>query len=271
MPKHKRIYRGVFHGFYTILKNEGVGGIQKGLAPAYVYQLIMNGVRFGGYDYIKRYVTRVLSPESYRQKKQHFFSNVLSGATSGTIGAALGSPFFLVKTRLQSHSDILAVGYQHRYKGMWDGLRSIYRNDGWRGIFGGTYAAMLRTGIGSSIQLSTYDKMRQFLVSSKIVDDCIFADIGASMTSGFFVCVGMNPFDVVSTRIYNQKTDPVSGRGIMYSGPIDCLFKTVKSEGVRGLFKGFFAHYGRIGPHTILCFVFLEQFRRISKAHNIIP
>jgi solute carrier family 25 protein 34/35 len=49
----------------------------------------------------------------------------------------------------------------------------------------------------------------------------------------------MNPFDVVVTRLYNQR---VEGRqGTLYSGPIDCLIKTFKAEGLRGLYKVRFA------------------------------
>ena len=33
----------------------------------------------------------------------------------------------------------------------------------------------------------------------------------------------------------------------------------------RGLFKGWTAHYLRVGPHTILTFVFLEQFTALAE------
>lgn len=78
----------------------------------------------------------------------------------------------------------------------------------------------------------------------------------ASMISGFVVAGAMNPFDVVSTRLYNQNaTNP------LYSGPIDCLRKIYLKEGVFGFFKGFSAHYFRIGPHTVLTMVFWEQMK----------
>lgn len=77
----------------------------------------------------------------------------------------------------------------------------------------------------------------------------------------------MNPFDVVTTRMYNQNTDTsttaagsakTAGRGgALYSSPLDCVVKTVRAEGPMALYKGFLAHYLRIGPHTVLCFVFL--------------
>ena len=79
------------------------------------------------------------------------------------------------------------------------------------------------------------------------------------MISGLVVAAAMNPFDVVSTRLYNQSaTNP------LYTGPIDCLKKIFMKEGVFGFFKGFTAHYFRMGPHTVLTFVFWEQTKILT-------
>lgn len=53
MLSTERPYRGVFQAFGLIFKHEGVRGIQKGLAPACLYQFTMNGIRLGSYSIIK--------------------------------------------------------------------------------------------------------------------------------------------------------------------------------------------------------------------------
>ena len=55
--------------------------------------------------------------------------------------------------------------------------------------------------------------------------------------------------------MYSQSSD-VKGpdgkvRGILYKGPIDCLYKTWRSEGILGWYKGSTAHLLRIAPHTV--------------------
>lgn len=65
--------------------------------------------------------------------------------------------------------------------------------------------------------------------------DGLLAYFLASCVSGLAVVTVMNPFDVMATRLYNQKI--VDGKGALYTGPIDCLVKTAKAEGIRGLFK----------------------------------
>jgi solute carrier family 25 protein 34/35 len=46
------------------------------------------------------------------------------------------------------------------------------------------------------------------------------------------------------SRMYNQT-------GNLYKGVFDCLYKTVTTEGVLAIYKGYFAHLARILPHTV--------------------
>lgn len=50
-----------------------------------------------------------------------------------------------------------------------------------------------------------------------------------------------------------------------YKGAIDVLAKVVKNEGLFALWKGFTPYYFRLGPHTVLTFIFLEQ---MNSAYN---
>lgn len=54
----------------------------------------------------------------------------------------------------------------------------------------------------------------------------------------------MHPPDTVMSRMYNQT-------GNLYSGIWDCLSKTVRTEGLLAVYKGYFAHLARILPHTV--------------------
>lgn len=60
------------------------------------------------------------------------------------------------------------------------------------------------------------------------------------------------------SRMYNQT-------GNLYNGVFDCLLKTVKTEGVLAIYKGFFAHLARILPHTILTLSLAEQTNKFVR------
>lgn len=50
-----------------------------------------------------------------------------------------------------------------------------------------------------------------------------------------------------------------------YKGAVDVLGRVVRNEGILALWKGFTPYYARIGPHTVLTFIFLEQMNTFYK------
>lgn len=145
---------------------------------------------------------------------------------------------------------------QHRYKNTFDCLHQIYTKSGIAGLFHGVFAALPRVIVGSATQLTTYDRLKVFATESLELENGFPAHFFASFISSLFTVTMMNPFDVVSTRIYQS-----SGRATVYKGVLDCFRQTIRNEGWLALQKGWLALYLRLGPHTILTFVFLEKIR----------
>lgn len=81
-----------------------------------------------------------------------------------------------------------------------------------------------------------------------------------SLASGLISALVSTPFDVVKTRIMNQAQGST-----MYTGPIDCLVKTVKAEGPLALYKGFTPAYTRLAPWQLVFFI---TFEKVSKLAN---
>lgn len=161
--------------------------------------------------------------------------------------------------------------------------------DGWRGLYRGVEGAIPRVAVGSAAQLASYSWAKtlvQETLDSNLDhnsnsnsnstpnnnkpnsnSNSILVHVLASLVSGLVVTTAMNPFDVVSTRLYSQKV--VNGQGVLYRNVVDCFLKTFRAEGVVGLFKGWAAHYLRLGPHTILTFVFWEQLKRVAEEYEL--
>jgi solute carrier family 25, member 34/35 len=84
----------------------------------------------------------------------------------------------------------------------------------------------------------------------------------SSTAAGIVVCVVMHPLgiltilsiriwyllteylDMVMSRMYNQK-------GNLYKSPLDCMFRTINTEDLPAIYKGFTAHLARLLPHTV--------------------
>lgn len=261
--KQTKVYSGLFQGLATIYKHEGLRGSQKGLIPAYLYQIGLNGCRLGFYEPVRRALYSLAGDHDPHGASQKYALNVLAGALSGIMGAVTGSPLYLIKTRMQSYSPAFHVGSQTHYSGVLSGLSTIWRTEGFRGLYRGVDAAILRTGAGSSVQLPIYNWAKSTIDKYQLASGPL-AHLGASAVSGVGVCIVMNPWDVLMTRMYNQK-------GNLYKNPIDCLVKTVSIEGPLALYKGFVPHLMRIGPHTILTLMFMEQTMKLMKRIEGIP
>jgi solute carrier family 25 protein 34/35 len=217
----------------------------------YIYQMTLNGCRLGFYEPLRLSVNSLVLTRSPMnttdpavRNLQSLPVNIFSGAASGILGAAAGSPFFLVKTRLQSYSPFLPVGTQHQYKNAADGMKQIYKSEGIKGLYRGVVPAMVRTGFGSSVQLPTYFFAKRRLVRHFDMKEGPALHLLSSTCSGFVVCCVMHPPDTIMSRMYNQT-------GNLYGGALDCLTRTIKAEGPLALYKGFFAHLARILPHTV--------------------
>lgn len=235
----------------SVWRVEGLRGVQKGLLPAYIYQTMMNGTRFMVYEPLRLFLV-----DQRKLESRPILCNALAGALAGGLAASLGSPFNLIKTRLQSHSEHFATGHQHGYPSTITAIQRIWSAEGIRGFYRGVYASMLRTTAGSAAQLSSYEWAKS-MISRKLElrPDLPSVYLGSALVGGIWACLVMNPFDVIMTRLYNQKGTA------FYAGVFDCGWKTVKSEGLLALWKGLVPHFIRVGPHTVLTLVLLEQVR----------
>lgn len=52
-----------------------------------------------------------------------------------------------------------------------------------------------------------------------------------------------------------------------FSGSIDVLVKIAKKEGIFKLWKGFTPYFFRLGPHTVITFILMEQLNILYKSY----
>lgn len=256
-----RIYKNPLQSMRIIAWEEGLRGIQSGLVPAYFYQVMLNGVRLGCYEPVRRLTNEACGIDPH--ERNHVIG-IGVGAFTGAVGACLGSPFYLVKVRMQSYSPTMPVGEQTHYKSVWHGLSALWGEGGVKGLYRGVSAACTRTAIGSSVQLPIYHVTSSLIDDTGLLEPGIFRTLTSSIAAGVGVAFVMSPPDVIMTRMYNQ-------RGDLYTGLIDCFSKTLRSEGFFALYKGFGANALRIGPHTVLSLTFLEYTMKFARWLEDVP
>lgn len=261
--KHKP-YKNMYRSVESIIKAEGIRGLQKGLSGQLAFQFVYNSIRLGSFQ--------TLQDLGFLNRDENgnlsTIRCVIAGGVSGFFGVSFACPFYMIKTQLQSQSSNTkyAVGYQHKHKGLIDALKNIYTSYGIRGLWKGYSAIVPRNVVGSSVQLSTFSSCKELLGRYETFSDSIFLSaVVSSLLTGFVTCVFMTPFDTAATRMFNQPLAS-DGKGLLYRNIFDVFIKVSKTEGFwHGFYKGFGANYFRMCPQHLLNLTFWEQFKKWNK------
>lgn len=151
---------------------------------------------------------------------------VAAGATAGTAQFVATNPMEIVKIRMQT---------THGQTTM-----QVVRELGFRGLYTGAPATLLRDIPFSMLYFSTYGFLRQ-----KWTDE--HGNIGgmkaflAGGLAGIFSAAAVTPADVIKTRL---QAKPAPGQ-VPYAGIMDCYSQIVAKEGHKALFRG-------AGPRVIV-------------------
>ncbi|KAG8505620.1 Solute carrier family 25 member 34 [Galemys pyrenaicus] len=183
---------------------------------------------------------------------------------SETMSRAPAPLLFQVKTQLQAQTvAAMAIGHQHQHQSILDALETIWRQQGLAGLWRGVGGAVPRVMVGSAAQLATFASAKAWVQEQQwLPEDSWLVALAGGMISSVAVAAAMTPFDVVSTRLYNQPVDG-AGRGQLYQGLADCLVKMWRQEGPLALYKGLGPAFLRLGPHTTLSMLFWDELQSL--------
>jgi solute carrier family 25 (mitochondrial oxoglutarate transporter), member 11 len=180
-----------------------------------------------------------------------------AGLVAGACGAVVGTPAEVALIRMIADGR-LPKEQQRGYTSVFNALARVVREEGVATLWRGTLPTVGRAMVLNIAQLASYDQAKEYILASGVVGDNIGAHALASTCSGFLATAVSIPFDNAKTRVQNMKV--VNGHG-EYSGMMDAMAKTVRQEGFLSLWRGFTPYFLRLGPHTVLTFVALEQMK----------
>ncbi len=240
-----------------VVRNEGVSTLYNGLSAGLLRQATYTTTRLGIYTWLfETFSNQDGSPPS-------FFLKAGMGMAAGATGAFVGTPAEVALIRMTSDGNLPAA-QRRNYKNVFEALARIAREEGVLTLWRGAIPTMGRAMVVNAAQLASYSQAKQAILQTGKVNDGIFCHFLASMISGLVTTAASMPVDIAKTRIQNMKT--IDGKP-EYRGALDVIAKVAKNEGFFSLWKGFTPYYFRLGPHTVLTFIFLEQMNRLYKVH----
>ncbi|KAJ1463226.1 mitochondrial carrier domain-containing protein [Pelagophyceae sp. CCMP2097] len=252
-----RQYKGWLDCVGKTYAQDGLPGLQRGLALGVTREFFFNATRIGLSGPM---VAAIAASEAPTRTDR-----LAAGLACGALGGCVVNPLEVLKIRAQSSGG--RTGFQHdrRAVGVFAQLLALARTEGARGLCKGIGTSIFRGMVGPGSQLVAYNELKTAAVARGRDGAAVSTHVACSLMSAAVSIVLVNPPDVVRTRLYNQPVDSL-GRGLHYNNGLHALSRIVSAEGPAALYKGALTHYLRLGPHMVLVFGFLEQFKLLAKA-----
>ena len=283
-----RAYRGPVDVLRKTIRTEGIRGWYRGFGAILVGGTPGTMVYLCSYEMIKKRLSAISNNSSSSSttrasNDESFLVHFTAGMLAETISCIVYVPVDVIKERLQvqqkQQENAGAAVTQQQYRGSYDALRKIMKNEGLKGIYKGYGATLLSFGPFSAIYFGLYESMkkraREGLLSShqQPSDDSTSMlhvvrnsqdeqelelpfhwVVAYSASAGAAASWLTSPLDMAKLRLQVQRGKAASGEGtqVMYRGMIDALHFAFRDGGVKGLFKGALARVLHFTPATCI-------------------
>lgn len=169
-----------------------------------------------------------------------FLTDLLLGGTSGVIAKTVCAPLERVKIVLQTQAVNTQIASGQQFKGIGDSFRRIAREQGVSSFWRGNSANCLRYFPTQAMNFAFKEKYQALFVrpQEQVGFALFFAGyLAAGAAAGATSLTVSYPLEYTYTRMAADVGGADGKR--QYSGLVDCIQKTIKSDGIRGLYRGY--------------------------------
>ncbi|XP_034383682.1 mitochondrial basic amino acids transporter-like isoform X1 [Cyclopterus lumpus] len=219
----KPLYRGTFHCFQSIIRQESLTGLYKGIGSPMMGLTFINAIVFG----VQGNTMRQLAHDTP-------MNQFLAGAAAGAIQCVICCPMELAKTRMQMQGTGEKKPSRKLYKNSLDCLVRIYNREGLRGVNRGMVTTLIRETPGFGVYFLAYDVLTRSIGFEPNDRFMIPKLLFAGGMAGIASWLSTYPVDVIKSRL---QADGVGGVN-QYSGIADCVRQSVRREGYMVFTRG---------------------------------
>nr|XP_046149287.1 mitochondrial basic amino acids transporter-like [Oncorhynchus gorbuscha] len=231
----KPLYRGTYHCFQSIVRQESMFGLYKGIGSPMMGLTFVNAIVFGVQGNTMRYLGHDTPMNQF-----------LAGAAAGAIQCVVCCPMELAKTRMQMQDS----GGSKLYKNSLDCLAHIYKREGLLGVNRGMVTTLIRETPCFGVYFLTYDILTRSIGCEPGDRYMIPKLLFAGGMSGVTCWLSTYPVDVIKSRL---QADGVGGV-YQYSSIADCVRQSVKREGLIVFTRGLTSTLLRAFPVNAVTF-----------------
>ena len=155
-------------------------------------------------------------------------TNVSIAVVAGAVSSAVANPTDVLKVRMQSGKSYVdkesnkavnqvktvdAQSIREKYSntdrkariGLIGAFKDVYQKEGIGGLWRGVSPTAQRASLVAGVQLPAYDLSQQLFIRHNVFTEAYVNNLAASIVAGLCACLASNPFDVIRTRMMDQR------------------------------------------------------------------
>lgn len=188
---------------------------------------------------------------------------LIAGGVAGGIAKSTVAPLERIKILFQTRQA------EFRSIGLFGSFGKIARTEGLRGFYRGNGASVARIVPYAALHYMAYEEYRRWIILGVPgIGRGPVLDLVAGSFAGATAVLFTYPLDLVRTKLAYQVvgSPKLNVKGLatseqVYKGIQDCLSKTYKEAGIRGLYRGVAPSLYGIFPYAGLKFYFYEEMK----------
>lgn len=193
------------------------------------------------------------------------YKEYVAGLLAGVATVAIGHPFDTIKVKMQKHN---TVAHGITYRNSFHCTARILKTEGIKGLYRGATSSFVGMAFESSLLFGMYSQIKQSLQgSAQGAGPQLQVIIPSAAYSGAIISFILCPSELVKCRMQVQGTDSLVPMSRRYDSSLDCALKTVKNDGVRGIFRGGFTTLLRESIGNAVFFSIYEHVRYHMHLH----
>ncbi|KAI5833873.1 mitochondrial carrier [Schizophyllum commune Tattone D] len=224
---------GLIGTFQSIIKEEGMGRLYRGLVPPLLMEAPKRATKFAANDFWGNTYMKLTGETKMTQSL-----SLLTGCSAGATESFVVVPFELVKIRLQDKTST--------YKGPMDVVKQVVKSDGLLGLYAGMESTFWRHLWWNGGYFGCIFQVKAMLPKPETQQATLMNNLVSGTVGGLVGTMINTPFDVVKSRIQSQQRVP--GVVPKYNWTYPALVTILREEGPAALYKGFLPKVLRLAP-----------------------
>jgi solute carrier family 25 (adenine nucleotide translocator) protein 4/5/6/31 len=174
----------------------------------------------------------------------NFAIDFLMGGVSAAVSKTAAAPIERVKLLIQNQDEMLKSGRLDRpYGGIGDCFSRVIKDEGFGSLWRGNLANVLRYFPTQALNFAFKDYFKRMFGYNKDKDGYwvwFAGNLASGGAAGACSLFFVYSLDYARTRLANDNKSAKKGGGErQFNGLIDVYTKTIKSDGIQGLYRGF--------------------------------